>query len=129
MPNIPGMPTTPPLPTFTTTVVNETAGAVSPPKDFTTMQGVTSVEIPFNVPQSHVVTTPIDLVARHAAHHRQRESATEHVFLYVRSATKPIARRLDGPYVYSNNKPVTSILLLSMPFCFITKQIEMTKVK
>lgn len=61
MPNIPGMPTTPPLPTFTTTVVNETAGAVSPPKDFTTMQGVTSVEIPFNVPQSHVVTTPISL--------------------------------------------------------------------
>ncbi|XP_076248217.1 Golgi reassembly-stacking protein 2 isoform X2 [Calliopsis andreniformis] len=63
MPSIPGMPTTLPLPTFPTnaTIVNEAAGTVSPAKDFTTMQGVPSTGIPYNVPQSHVVTTPISL--------------------------------------------------------------------
>ncbi|KOX81327.1 Golgi reassembly-stacking protein 2 [Melipona quadrifasciata] len=63
MPNIPGMPTTPPLPTFTTntTLLNETVGIVNTntPKDFSTVQSGISVQ--FNVPQSHVVTTPISL--------------------------------------------------------------------
>lgn len=62
MPNIPGMPTTPSLPTFTTnvTLLNEATGIESQ-KDFTTVQGAMSPEIQFNVPQSHVVTTPISL--------------------------------------------------------------------
>lgn len=63
MPNIPGMPTTPPLSTFTTntTVLNETTGIVGTSKNFTTVQSNVSPSIQFNVPQSHVVTTPISL--------------------------------------------------------------------
>ncbi|KAK9302046.1 hypothetical protein QLX08_005787 [Tetragonisca angustula] len=63
MPNIPGMPTTPPLPTFTTntTLLNETVGIVNTLKDFSTVQSGISSSVQFNVPQSHVVTTPISL--------------------------------------------------------------------
>lgn len=63
MPNIPGMPTTPPLPTFTTntTVSNEATGIVGMTKDFTTVQSGMSSPIQYNVPQSHIVTTPISL--------------------------------------------------------------------
>ena len=63
MPNIPGMPTTPPLPAFTPniTVLNEASGTVASSKDFTTVQGLSSPGAHFNVPQSHVVTTPISL--------------------------------------------------------------------
>ncbi|XP_068980501.1 Golgi reassembly-stacking protein 2 [Bombus flavifrons] len=63
MPNIPGMPTTPPLPTFTTnaTGLSEATGVVGTPKDFTTVQSDISPPVQFNVPQSHVVTTPISL--------------------------------------------------------------------
>ncbi|CAK9797822.1 Golgi reassembly-stacking protein 2 [Anthophora quadrimaculata] len=62
MPDIPGMPTSPPLPTFTTntTIMNEPTD-VGTPKDFTTVQSGVSPLVQFNVPQSHVVTTPIAL--------------------------------------------------------------------
>lgn len=63
MPNIPGMPTTPPLPTFTTnaTVLSKAVGVVGTRKDLTTVQSDISPPAQFNVPQSHVVTTPISL--------------------------------------------------------------------
>lgn len=63
MPNIPGMPTTPPLPTFTTntTSLNETIGITGMSKDYTTIQGGITPAVPFNVPQSNVVTIPISL--------------------------------------------------------------------
>ncbi|XP_031827898.2 Golgi reassembly-stacking protein 2 [Nomia melanderi] len=70
VPNIPGMPTTPPLPTFTTntTVFNETSAAVELPKGMyspttiqITPQNTPTPVVQFNVPQSHVVTTPISL--------------------------------------------------------------------
>ncbi|OAD62053.1 Golgi reassembly-stacking protein 2 [Eufriesea mexicana] len=63
MPNIPGMPTTSPLPTFTTntTILNEATGIVGMTKDFTTVQSGMSSPIQYNVPQSHIVTTPISL--------------------------------------------------------------------
>ncbi|XP_017892314.1 Golgi reassembly-stacking protein 2 [Ceratina calcarata] len=63
MPNIPGMPTTPPLPTFTTISLNETANVqhTGTPKDFTNVQSTVPPPVQFNVPQSHMVTTPISL--------------------------------------------------------------------
>ncbi|XP_029040218.1 Golgi reassembly-stacking protein 2 [Osmia bicornis bicornis] len=56
MPNIPGMPTTPPLPTFitNTTPLNETTGIVGIPKDYTTVQGGISPLPKSNVSQSHI---------------------------------------------------------------------------
>ena len=56
MPNIPGMPTTPPLPTFitNTTPLNETIGIVGIPKDYTTVQGGISPLPKSNVSQSHI---------------------------------------------------------------------------
>ncbi|XP_043248285.1 Golgi reassembly-stacking protein 2 [Colletes gigas] len=63
MPDIPGMPTTPPLPTFSsnTTLLNEMAGNVESQKDFTTAQETISPGVQLNVPQSRVVTIPISL--------------------------------------------------------------------
>lgn len=63
MPNIPGMPTTPPLLTSTTSTIaaNETIDVTGTSKDFTTVQSGISPPVQFNVPQSHVVTTPISL--------------------------------------------------------------------
>ncbi|XP_054013415.1 Golgi reassembly-stacking protein 2 [Hylaeus anthracinus] len=62
MPDIPGMPTTPPLPTFSTnTFSNEATGVVGSQKDFTSVMVPMSPGVQFNVPQSHVVTTPISL--------------------------------------------------------------------
>lgn len=70
MPNIPGMPTTPPLPAFTTyTQTLREAGVTaelpkdlySPPTVQNPIQSATTTAVPFNVPQSQVVTVPISL--------------------------------------------------------------------
>lgn len=61
-PNIPGMPANPPLPTFMTgtTAFNEIASATALPKDFNMIQStIPPTGSPFNVPQSHAVTTSI----------------------------------------------------------------------
>ncbi|XP_076760421.1 Golgi reassembly-stacking protein 2 [Xylocopa sonorina] len=64
MPSIPGMPATPPLPTFitNTSVINETTTPDVVGMAKTTVQSDTASPLAqFNVPQSHMVTTPISL--------------------------------------------------------------------
>lgn len=62
-PNIPGMPASPPLPIFSTTstILNDITTSTGLPKDYSTVPSTVSPALSFNVPQSHVVTTPISL--------------------------------------------------------------------